>query len=189
MSTLHLVRTPVSYLNQAFTNIVNPHRQFTIIVNLSDETSSYFINVYSKKDQKLVFKANYHLLQLRGHSTILLTFVKLSFVIKILDLSSFEWLFYTGFTVLSFIPDDAKFVSALDDQSKKKAKEELNENEKDRLGAVQSFRSLVLQQDWLKTRTGKTMTTRNCLTSSSDCTVHEYALYSLTMWVRPSMVS
>ena len=59
--------------------------------------------------------------------------------------------------VLCFIPDDVKFVSALDDQSKKKAKEELNENEKDRLGAVQSFRSLVLQQDWLKTRTGKTL--------------------------------
>ena len=49
------------------------------------------------------------------------------------------------------------FVSALDDQSKKKAKDELNENEKDRLGAVQSFRSLVLQQDWLKTRTGKSL--------------------------------
>ena len=25
--------TPVSYPNQAFTNIVNPHRQFTIIMN------------------------------------------------------------------------------------------------------------------------------------------------------------
>ena len=35
--------------------------------------------------------------------------------------------------------------------------EPVHENEKDRLGAVQSFRSLVLQQDWLRTRTGKTM--------------------------------
>ena len=26
-------RTPVSYQNQAFTNIVNPDRQFTIIMN------------------------------------------------------------------------------------------------------------------------------------------------------------
>ena len=33
MSTLHLARTSVPYLNQAFTNIVNPHRQITIIVN------------------------------------------------------------------------------------------------------------------------------------------------------------
>ena len=65
---------------------------------------------------------------------------------------------YTGFTVFFVIPDDVKFVCKLDDQSKKKAREELNENEKDRLGAVQSFRSLVLQQDWLRTRTGKIMT-------------------------------
>ena len=33
MSTLSLAGTPVSYLNQAFLNIVNPHRQFTIIMN------------------------------------------------------------------------------------------------------------------------------------------------------------
>ena len=33
MSTMRLALTPMSYLNQAFTNIVNPHRQLTIIVN------------------------------------------------------------------------------------------------------------------------------------------------------------
>ena len=33
------------------------------------------------------------------HSAILLTFIKLPFVIKIDVLSIFEWLFYTGFTV------------------------------------------------------------------------------------------
>ena len=32
------------------------------------------------------------------HSAILLTFIKLPFVIKIFVLSIFEWLFYTGFT-------------------------------------------------------------------------------------------
>ena len=32
------------------------------------------------------------------HSAILLTFIKLSFVIKIFILPIFEWLFYTGFT-------------------------------------------------------------------------------------------
>ena len=34
------------------------------------------------------------------HSAILLTFIKLPFVTKIFVLSSFEWPFYTGFTVL-----------------------------------------------------------------------------------------
>ena len=33
------------------------------------------------------------------HSAILLTFIKLLFVIKIFVLSSFEWPFYTGFNV------------------------------------------------------------------------------------------
>ena len=35
------------------------------------------------------------------HSAILSTFIKLPIVIKILILSNFEWLFYTGFTVLA----------------------------------------------------------------------------------------
>ena len=35
----------------------------------------------------------------REHSAILLTFIKLKFVIKIFVFSIFEWLFYTGFTV------------------------------------------------------------------------------------------
>ena len=34
------------------------------------------------------------------HSAILSTFIKLPFVIKIFLLSIFEWLFYTGFTVI-----------------------------------------------------------------------------------------
>ena len=33
------------------------------------------------------------------HSAILLTFIKLAFVIKIFVLSIFKWPFYTGFTV------------------------------------------------------------------------------------------
>ena len=36
------------------------------------------------------------------HSAILLTFVKLPFVIKIFVLTICEWPFYTGFTVLNF---------------------------------------------------------------------------------------
>ena len=35
-----------------------------------------------------------------GHSAINLNFIKLQFVIKIFDLSIFEWLLKTGFTVL-----------------------------------------------------------------------------------------
>ena len=34
------------------------------------------------------------------HSAILLTFIKLPFIIKVFDLSIFEWPFKTGFTVL-----------------------------------------------------------------------------------------
>ena len=36
------------------------------------------------------------------HSAMLLTFIKLPFVIKIFVLPIFEWLFYTGFTVFGF---------------------------------------------------------------------------------------
>ena len=52
-------------------------------------------------------KTNYLLMQVKSitecskgeHSAILLTFIKLSFVIMIFVLSIFEWPFYTGFTV------------------------------------------------------------------------------------------
>ena len=44
-----------------------------------------------------------HCRMLQGeHSAILSTFIKLPFVIKIFVLSTFEWPFYTGFTVFSF---------------------------------------------------------------------------------------
>ena len=36
----------------------------------------------------------------REHSAILLTFIKIPFVIKIFVLSIFEWPFYRGFTVI-----------------------------------------------------------------------------------------
>ena len=42
---------------------------------------------------------NYCRMLQSGHSAILLTFIKLSFVNKIFVLSIFEWQFYTGFTV------------------------------------------------------------------------------------------
>ena len=63
-----------------------------------------------QKDQKLVFKTNYRLVQVKSnaecskeHSAILSTFIKLPFIIKIFILSIFEWLFYTGFTVCQVI--------------------------------------------------------------------------------------
>jgi len=49
---------------------------------------------------------------------------------------------------------DADYVCTLDEQSAKKAKEELNEDPADRLGAVQKFRELVLQQPHIKCPTG-----------------------------------
>ena len=61
------------------------------------------VNGHSQKDQKLVFKTNYHLMQVQGeHSAILSTFIKLPFVIKTFVLSIFEWPFITGFTVHNF---------------------------------------------------------------------------------------
>ena len=39
----------------------------------------------------------------KGHSAILLTFIKLPFVIKIFVLSIFDWLFYTGLTVINSV--------------------------------------------------------------------------------------
>ena len=48
------------------------------------------------KRPKMVFKTNYRLMQV---NSILLTFIKLPFVIKNFVLSNFEWPFYTGFTV------------------------------------------------------------------------------------------
>ena len=38
------------------------------------------------------------------HSAILLTFIKLPLVIKIFVLSIFEWPFYSGYTVIIFLP-------------------------------------------------------------------------------------
>ena len=59
---------------------------------------------HSKRRPKLVFKTDYHLMQVKGeHSAILLTFIKLPFVIKIFVLSIFEWRLKTGFTVWALI--------------------------------------------------------------------------------------
>jgi len=49
---------------------------------------------------------------------------------------------------------DADYVCTLDDKSLKKAKDELNEDPKERLGAVQKFRELILQQPHIKCPTG-----------------------------------
>ena len=51
----------------------------------------------------------YRMLQ---HSTILSTFIKLPFVIKIFVLSIFEWLFYTGFAVYNVNNSYSKSVCA-----------------------------------------------------------------------------
>jgi len=49
---------------------------------------------------------------------------------------------------------DSDYVCTLTDESAKKAKDELNEDPKNRLGAVQKFRELVLQQPHIKCPTG-----------------------------------
>ena len=52
--------------------------------------------------------------------------------------------------------EDLMFKSKLDEASLKKAREELNENEDDRISIVQSFRNLIFQENWLRTPTGTT---------------------------------
>jgi len=57
---------------------------------------------------------------------------------------------------------DSDYVCTLTDESAKKAKDELNEDPKNRLGAVQKFRELVLQQPHIKCPTGIPSTFRFC---------------------------
>ena len=70
------------------------------------------LSSHSKRRQKLVFKTNYCLMQVKSiaecskgsmlqgeHSAILSTFIKLPYVIKIFVLSICEWQLKTGFTV------------------------------------------------------------------------------------------
>ena len=53
------------------------------------------------QDQLLLNAGQRYFRMLQGeHSAIILTFIKLPFVIKIFILSIFEWPFYTGFTVV-----------------------------------------------------------------------------------------
>ena len=62
---------------------------------------------HSKKIKKLVFKADYYLMQVKSiaecprgeHSAILLTFIKLPFTIKTFVLSILKWPLKTGFTL------------------------------------------------------------------------------------------
>ena len=63
-----------------------------------------FLNGHSQKDQKLVFKTNYRLMQVKSiaeHSAILSTFIKLPLVFKIFVLSIFEWPLKTGIIIKS----------------------------------------------------------------------------------------
>ena len=71
--------------------------------------SKTYVKQPLSKNGKMFFKTNYRFnnagqklcRMLQGeHSAILLTCIRLPFVIKIFVLSIFEWLFYMGFTVL-----------------------------------------------------------------------------------------
>ena len=67
------------------------------------------LSSHSKRRPKMVFKANYCLMQVKSiaecskgeHSAIFWTFIELPFVIKIFVLSIIEWPLKTGFTVFS----------------------------------------------------------------------------------------
>ena len=51
--------------------------------------------------------------------------------------------------------EDTEYVCTLDAESQRKAKSELGEESKDRLGALKTFQDWIsAQQKWLKTPTG-----------------------------------
>ena len=83
---------------------MNPDQLFSKI-HLAVRSRSISFAIYSKtclkrpliKKTKIVFKTDSRLTQ---HSAILSTFIKPLFVIKIFDLSIFEWPLKTGFTVI-----------------------------------------------------------------------------------------
>ena len=50
---------------------------------------------------------------------------------------------------------DDKYVCSLSEKSLKKAKKELHENPKERLGAVETFRQWIQQQKHIRCATGK----------------------------------
>ena len=61
------------------------------------------MSVFSFQDQLSLNAGQKYCRMLQGeHSAILLTFIKLPFVIGICVLSIFEWPFYTGFSVFLF---------------------------------------------------------------------------------------
>ena len=60
------------------------------------------------------------------------------------------------FYVVLLSTADTEYKFPLDEESKKKAKDELNEIDSDRVCAVQTFRKWVLDQaKWLKSPTGE----------------------------------
>ena len=52
---------------------------------------------------------------------------------------------------------DAVGIPEIDEDSKKKAKDEPNEDPKDRMGAIETLRTWILQQPHLTCRTGKVL--------------------------------
>ena len=71
------------------------------------------LSVNSKRRQKLVFKTDYRLMQVKSiaecskgeHSAISSTFIKLPSAIKTFVLSIFQWPLWTDFTVIYRTPD------------------------------------------------------------------------------------
>ena len=106
------IKTSVARLEEKY-----KHRYIFTPVLLN--TVKPFKNSHSKKHQKLVFKTNYCLMQVKSiaecskDSAILSTFIKLPFVIKIFILSSFEWPLKTGFTVYQYVTPSLVFIHSV----------------------------------------------------------------------------
>jgi len=87
---------------------------------------------------------------------------------------------------MSSAVSDADYVCTLNEKSAKKAKDELNEDPKNRLGAVEKFRELVLQQPHIKCPTGIQpaqcwLTRKLAIYVSSTLTASTLVFYALTV--------
>ena len=95
--------------------LIKPAARYTMF---GEDNRCFYIAIYSQiclkqplskrlkigfQDQLSLKAGQRYCRMLQGeHSAILLTFIKLPFVVKTIVLSFFEWLYYTGFTVFPY---------------------------------------------------------------------------------------
>ena len=92
---------------------------------------------------------------------------KRNLVINVVSVYSFAQLLNDGLIYLlpfsTMTSNDNAYVCTLDEKSLKRAKEELKEDPKNRLGAVETFRKWILEQSHIKCPTGLSACLPTCL--------------------------